>query len=80
MRNLRHNPAILLALETAENGHNVVMMEGEAILPDGQVTPPIYFRKYADGFKELNWELEAIARQFSQTVRVTPIRLIHWSL
>ncbi len=83
IRNIRHNSAVLLALETAENGHSVVMLEGEATLladPTVKIRPPAYARKYADDFKEMNWEPEATAKQFSQAVRVIPTKLIHWSL
>jgi PPOX class probable F420-dependent enzyme len=83
VRNIRHSPAVMLALETAENGHNVVMLEGEATLLDDshlKGTLPAYITKYADDFKEMNWEPEATVKVFSQPVRVNLTRLIHWSL
>jgi PPOX class probable F420-dependent enzyme len=83
VQNIRQNPQILLALETAENGHNVVMLEGDATLSDDphlQALRPTYVRKYAEDFQEMNWIPEEANKEFSQAVRVEPTRLIHWSL
>lgn len=79
VRNLRRNPAVMLALDTADDGNDVVMIEGRAAIlddPTVRATLPAFAEKYAALRSSTP---EEWADRFSQALRVTPTRLISWS-
>lgn len=72
---------MVLALETAKEGDDVVLIEGEAALLDpGSVntTLPAYEQKYASWIQRMGWDAAAMAKEYSQPIRVTPTRFISW--
>ncbi len=51
VRNIRENPAVVLALDAADQGYDIVMIEGCAILendPGVRGTMPAFVAKYAN--------------------------------
>ena len=81
VRNLRHSPHAMLALDTADQGEDVVMIVGEAELlvePSGAVMPPGFADKYAALFARLGSSAPEMAARYSQPIRVTPSKLIAW--
>ena len=81
VRNLRHSPHVMLALDTADQGEDVVMIAGEAELllePSGTVMPSGFADKYAALFARLGSSAPEMAARYSQPIRVTPSRFIAW--
>lgn len=81
IHNLRANPAVTLALEAANEGEDVAILEGRARLvsPDDiQASVPAYVAKYEAGMAELGMTWETMSASYSQPIRVTPSRLITW--
>ena len=79
VRNLRHDPSVVLALDAADRGYDIVTLEGRAeLLEDPQVraTSPAFVEKYAAVPRR--WEAEDWAEKFSQAIRITPTRLVSW--
>ena len=81
IHNLRANPAVTLALEAANEGEDVAILEGRARLvssDDIQASAPAYVAKYEAGMAELGMTWETMSASYSQPIRVTPSRLITW--
>jgi len=61
LRNLRHNPDVVLALETCDQGNEVVLIEGKAAPLDDptlKTTMPTYAEKYDALMKSMGWTAE----------------------
>ncbi len=80
VRNLRANPRVTLAIDDTRGGGDVVMVEGEATLDDAPATeaPPAYLEKYRNGIVQIGHTPESLLATFSQAIRITPKRIIHW--
>lgn len=81
IRNLRHNPAVMLALEAANQGEDIVMFEGTAALVDEpglKATLAAYAQKYDALLKRMGTDAAQMAASYSQAIRVTPTRFIAW--
>lgn len=77
LRNIARNPRVVLALDTADEGEDVVTLEGLAeLLPDGTFDPtlPAYAAKYERLLRRLGVDAPAMAKEYSQAIRVTPTR------
>jgi PPOX class probable F420-dependent enzyme len=81
VRNLRHNPQVMLALDSADEGEDVVLLEGRAELL-GEAAPrstlPEYAAKYAALMARINITAESMAAEYTQAIRVTVERLIRF--
>ena len=78
LRNLQHNPNIVVALDTAGQGDDVVMIEGKAeLLNDPAVSAalPAYAEKYKQRLELYGWTGEAMAQDYSQAIRITPTKI-----
>lgn len=79
-RNLRHNPHVVMALEAADDGDDVVRIEGVAELLAGEDTPtpalPAYAEKYAELLASMNTTARDMAASYAQAIRVTPSRFL----
>ncbi len=77
IRNLRNNKYVTLALEAAQGGSDIVVLEGTAELVDnfdaGTIQPP-YAQKYAAQIQAMGWTVESMAKDFSQLIRITPTK------
>jgi PPOX class probable F420-dependent enzyme len=81
VRDVRHNPNVMLALDTAKEGDDVVLVEGEAVLLDPasvNATHTDYAKKYESWIQRMGWDAEAMAKEYSQPIRMTPTRFISW--
>lgn len=79
LRNIAHNPRVMLALDTADQGDDVVTLEGLAeLLPEGtfDATLPAYAAKYEALLRRLGMDAPAMAKMYSEAIRVTPTRFL----
>jgi PPOX class probable F420-dependent enzyme len=76
LRNIRQNPNVLLALDDTLGGDDVVTVEGTAeLLADGSITSlPAYAEKYVEEMRDIGLTPEAMAKTYSQPIRITPAR------
>ena len=81
VRNLRHNPQVVLALDSADEGEDVVLLEGRAeLLGDGapRSTLPQYAEKYAALMTRIGITAASMAAEYTQAIRVTIDRLVEF--
>jgi PPOX class probable F420-dependent enzyme len=79
VRNLRHNPQVLVALEAIDEGEDVAIFEGRAtLLDDPAITPllPAYVEKYAALLQRIKSDPATMAASYTQAIRVIPTRLL----
>lgn len=82
LRNLQHNANVSLALNTADEGDDVVIVEGKAELLGKSaqtMNGPAYIEKYARLIENLQTTPDEIAAEYSEVIRVTPGRFISWT-
>lgn len=82
MRNLQHSTNVTLALNTADVGDDVVIVEGKAELlgkSTQTMNNPAYLEKYDWLIKKMKADSETMAADYSEVIRVTPTRFISWS-
>lgn len=83
VRNLRANSHVVLALDDTKGGEDVVNIEGEAeLLPSGSdslMTDRAYNEKYGEEMRGMNVTVEALAKEYSQGIRVTPRRFLGYA-
>jgi PPOX class probable F420-dependent enzyme len=81
VRNLRHSPQVMLALDSADEGEDVVLLEGRAeLLGDDapRSTLPEYAKKYAALMARIDMAADWHAVEYSQAIRVTVERLVRF--
>src|SRR5438552_19028464 len=81
IRNLQENPNVMLALEAADQGNDIVLIEGQADFvegPDLSPAMPPYAQKYAPLLERMNWTAEQMADSYTQAIRVTPRRVFSY--
>jgi PPOX class probable F420-dependent enzyme len=81
IRNLRQNPNVMLALEAADQGADIVLLEGHATLldePSSAFMSSAYVQKYAAHIAAFQWTPESMAADYSQAIRVKPTRFLAW--
>ena len=81
VRNLQHNTRVMLALDNTDNGHDVVLFEGEAaLLPGGEVDTTLegYATKYAGLLSAMGWSPQSMAMEYTQGIRVRPTRFLFY--
>lgn len=79
LRNLQHNPNVVLALDNTKNGGDVIVIEGKAeLVNDVNVSTalPAFAEKYAKQLKSMGWTAEAMAADYSQAIRITPTKFV----
>jgi PPOX class probable F420-dependent enzyme len=77
LRNIAANPAVVLALNAADQGYDIVVIDGTATLVDDPALTglmPEFVAKYAAIPRR--WPPGEWAEKFTQAIRVTPTRLI----
>lgn len=78
IRNIAANPRVSLNFQANEEGEDVIVLTGEAVIdPDA---PPsnqheAYRRKYAAATLRIGYTPDSLAAEFSAAIRVTPTRL-----
>lgn len=81
LRNLAANPAVTVALEAADEGEDIAIIEGVAEVMSAADAPaiiPAYAAKYARGIAGLGLTIETMLADYSKLIRVTPRRLLAW--
>jgi PPOX class probable F420-dependent enzyme len=79
LRDLGVNSSVVLALEAADQGYDVVIVEGKAMLFDDPTVTglmPAFVQKYATIARR--WPPEEWAKKFTQAIRVAPMKLTAW--
>ncbi len=79
VRNLATHPHVVLALDNSSNGHDVVLLEGEAeVHPNAEEAAafPAYEAKYTGEMQAMGWTLGSMTAQYSQAIRITPTRFL----
>lgn len=81
VKNLARNPNVSIALDDTKQGHDVVILEGEATLTSGPPTSPrmqAYLDKYNHLLREMEWSPEAYLAEYTQAIVVKPTRFLTW--
>jgi PPOX class probable F420-dependent enzyme len=81
IRNLKQNPQVVLALDDTDGGEDVVLIDGEATLPErGTLSPamPTYAEKYAAKLAAANWTGESMGEEYTEPIVVRPTRIRAW--
>ncbi|HEY0737114.1 MAG TPA: TIGR03667 family PPOX class F420-dependent oxidoreductase [Herpetosiphonaceae bacterium] len=81
IRNLRQNSNVMVSLEAANEGEDIVLIEGQATLLEestSEVMPPEYVEKYSAQIAAFQWTPEGMAAEYSQAIRIQPTRFIAW--
>lgn len=82
VRNLQHNPNVVIALDNTNDGEDVITVEGKAeLLPPNaesglKAVPPAYQQKYGQYIKNFGWTPESMAADYSQPIRFTPTKFL----
>jgi PPOX class probable F420-dependent enzyme len=79
IRNLQHNPHVVVTLDDTKHGDDVTVVEGKAeLLNDANLSTTLsaYAEKYAPLLKEMGWTPESMAAEYSQAIRVTPTKFL----
>jgi PPOX class probable F420-dependent enzyme len=81
VRDIRHNPAVMLALGEPDDDFDVGMLEGVAELvdrPSAAVLPAGHFAKYRGRMAAIGLSVEEFLATYSQVIRVRPTRFLPW--
>ena len=78
IRNLQHNPNVVLALDNTDEGGDPIVFEGTAELLDPakiNTTTSAFAEKYLPHLQAMGWTAETMAADYSQPIVVTPTKL-----
>jgi PPOX class probable F420-dependent enzyme len=81
VRNLRHSPHVMLALDSADEGEDIVLLAGRAELLGADAprsTLPEYAEKYAALMTRIGMAADWHAAEYSQAIRVNVERLVRF--
>ena len=79
LRNLHHNPNVLLAVDNTRDGADPITIEGIAsLLKPGEASTvqPGYVEKYGEHIIRIGYTLEEMAAEYSQPIRIIPTRVM----
>ncbi|HEV2529630.1 MAG TPA: pyridoxamine 5'-phosphate oxidase family protein [Thermomicrobiales bacterium] len=85
IRNLRHAGNVTLNLDSADEGEDIVIVEGTAEISDRPAMDwmpemgEAYRAKYTNGLAIIGKTLEAMLATYTQVIIITPVKLIAWS-
>jgi PPOX class probable F420-dependent enzyme len=77
IRNLKQNPAVMLALDDTKGGDDPIMVAGEAtLLPreESLSTKAAYVAKYQALLDRYGWTGESMAQEYSEPIKIKPTR------
>lgn len=83
IRDLRANPAVSLALQTRDEGEEVIFFEGDAELTaetTAELMTGAYAAKYAHLFPRIDSSPEKMAAQYSQPIRIRNAKIKAWGI
>ncbi|HEV2404696.1 MAG TPA: TIGR03667 family PPOX class F420-dependent oxidoreductase [Ktedonobacterales bacterium] len=78
LKHIKRNPRVSLHFETHDDGDDVVIFAGEArVVPDEPLAHEhaAYMAKYKDSMANVSGSAEAMARDYSVAMRVTPTKV-----
>lgn len=80
LRDIAANSAVVLALEAADQGYDVVIVEGKAELLDDPTISGL-MPAFVDKYRAIprRWPPEEWAKMFTQAIRVSPTKLRAWN-
>jgi PPOX class probable F420-dependent enzyme len=79
VRNVRHEPRVMLAIGKPDPMFEVELLEGEAVVGSRPIWPTGTFAtKYADALAETGRTIDSYAAEFPQAIRIRPTRLLDW--
>ena len=81
VRNLGQNPRATMHFNSTADGGDVVILEGQAELPDesaAQVLSSAYLEKYGEGIKFLGMTPETMTAEFHRVIRFRPAKVLGW--
>jgi PPOX class probable F420-dependent enzyme len=81
VRNVRQNPAVMLAVGDPDEDFDVGMLEGRADVlaaPTAEVMPPAHLEKYADRLAAIGLTADTYAATYSQVIRIEPDHYLGW--
>jgi len=79
LRNIEHNPNVVLALDNTRGGSDVIAIEGKAELLTEKaldLMPQAFAKKYDPQIQRFNWTPESMAAEYSEVIRITPAKFI----
>ncbi|HEY0753004.1 MAG TPA: TIGR03667 family PPOX class F420-dependent oxidoreductase [Ktedonobacteraceae bacterium] len=79
LRNIAHNPNVVLAIDNTDEGGDPISLEGQATLLEGtdvDITLAGYVAKYGKQIQEINFTAESMAKEYSQGIRIIPTRVL----
>ena len=77
IRNLRANPAVVIALDDSKGGDDPILFEATAELLESGSMPgltPAYAAKYQSYLDRFKWTAESMAAEYSRPIRIMPTR------
>ena len=80
IRNIRQNNQVALALNSPA-GDDVVFLDGKAEIlsqSTSEVVSQPYIDKYGPTMQEMGWQMEGVAKEYSQVIRITLTRVVSW--
>lgn len=83
IRDLRANQSVSLALETRDEGEEVIFFEGDAELtvePATALMPDGFGKKYGHLFPRIGSSPEKMAAQYSQPIRIRGAKVKAWGI
>ncbi|GCE26129.1 hypothetical protein KDA_16130 [Dictyobacter alpinus] len=81
IRNIQHNAHVSLALETVNDGEDIIVIEGDAQLVDSPLdekTIQDYATKYAPKLQGMGWNIETMSKDYSQVITIKPTKFLSW--
>ena len=84
IHNLRHSGDVVFSLEAGQQGADVTILDGTAVISDQNTAAwlpavgEIYGAKYEQGIQGLNLTIDAMAAQFTQAIVITPTKVTAW--
>jgi PPOX class probable F420-dependent enzyme len=79
LSNVTANPAVTVALDSADDGDDIVVLEGVAALvndPAASTTLAAYATKYTGRLADMGWTPESMAKEYTEAIRITPTRIL----
>ncbi|MBA2755142.1 MAG: pyridoxamine 5'-phosphate oxidase family protein [Chloroflexota bacterium] len=81
VKNIRQDPRVVVSLDTANDGEEVDIFEGEATLLDrssAEVVRPEYLEKYRQNIPAIGTTEEKMMAEYSQPIVVRLTRFMGW--
>lgn len=81
IRNVQRNNRVMMALESIDQGDKIVLIEGTTTLVAQdkiQEKIPAYREKYSERMARMQFRLDDMLKEYTETMLVTPTKFISW--